>query len=162
MDNKKVLFQKTINIQIFDQQLPTKIYDVINTKKIKIDENWLYYFDVRFPKSTYHNKDFFKYKIEKKKLATHEQQGQIEKPSISDIVNQILHKIVLQVENCGIALDGAAIIGTDKIKNDKIKFIFYKSKLKSKEKKTEKTKKVLMSVPDLEGMQKKLQNYWFL
>ena len=31
MDNKKVLFQKTINIQIFDQQLPTKIYDVINT-----------------------------------------------------------------------------------------------------------------------------------
>ncbi len=124
MSERKELKKFIIAAEIYDTELPQKIYSELSSKLPELDKEYYYDLDIVFNKSVYQCMEFYEYPLEKP-LEQKEGKQYKAKELISNILSEQLDQILKEIETLEFDLGSSGIIG-DNIDNHNIEVTLYR------------------------------------
>ncbi len=111
MSERKEITKFTIDAEIYDCDLPHKIYNEFKENIPQIDSDLYYNLDVTFDKKVYNKIEFYHYPLEERLETNSKSKLDANNELIYSILSEQLNKIVKEIESLGIEIGSAGIIG---------------------------------------------------
>lgn len=111
MSERKELAKFTVDTEIYDCELPHKIYSELKENIPQIDSDLYYKLDITFDKKVYSKVEFYQYPLEERVETNSKSKQDTQNELIQSILSEQLNKIVTGIESLGIEIGSAGIIG---------------------------------------------------
>lgn len=111
MSERKEITKFTVDAEIYDCDLPHRIYNELKENIPQIDSDLYYKLDVIFDKKVYKKEEFYQYPLEEGLKTYSKSKQDVQNELIDSILSEQLNKVVKRIESLGFDIGSASIIG---------------------------------------------------